>query len=135
MGPPPQCSGLYLVIGVNCNIFSFMLIRCSLVSNLGVLHRVAGAQHLVLEPRGTIPAYKRLGSNMQRRTIRIIACARWACAAGPDGDSRWSIYSVLKHTMCSNDHCTRIQKTRGSWDKRHSKSACSQRKGGKDGGV
>ena len=30
MGPPPQCSGLCLVIGVNCNIFYFGVIAVPL---------------------------------------------------------------------------------------------------------
>ena len=50
MGPRPQCSGLYLVIGVHCNIFSFGVDMLSLCPNLGVQHRMVGAQHLMLQP-------------------------------------------------------------------------------------
>ena len=84
MDPPPQCSGYIWLIGVFVIFFSFGLIRCSLVSNLGMPYRTVGAQHLISKPRGAFPICRRLGSNAQWRTIRIAACAQWARTAGPD---------------------------------------------------
>ena len=43
MAPPPQCSRLYLVIGVHCHILSFGVDMLSLCPILGVLHHVVGA--------------------------------------------------------------------------------------------
>ena len=65
MGPPLQCSWLYLVDWCVCNIFPLGLIRCSLVSNLGVPHHVAGAQHVKCQKNttrelGPIQTYKRV---------------------------------------------------------------------------
>ena len=49
MGPPPQCSGLYIGELVCIVIFSFGVDTLSLCLSLGVPHCWAGAQHLVLE--------------------------------------------------------------------------------------
>ena len=49
-----------------------------------------------------------------------------------DGRRRWLICSMLRHTMCSDGCCARIQTVGESWDKWCSEWEHSQRKCGKD---
>ena len=126
MGPPPRYSRLCIGKLV-CIVTSFLLgfDTLSLCSNLGMPHNTAGAQHLVSEPRGAILAYRRLGSNTQRRTARVAPCARWARIVGPNGRSRWLICSILRHAMCSDSHRAMVQTTGGSEDKWRNESVHS----------
>ena len=61
------------------------------------------------------------------------------CAMGvhcaTDGCGRWSICNVLWHAVCSDDHCTIVQRIGGSWDEQRGELAHSQCKDGDDCGV
>ena len=98
-------------------------------------HHPVGAQHLVSEPRGVFLVCRRVGSNAQWKTTYVAVCTGWVCVVGPDGNSRWSIYSVLQHAMCLDDHCARIQRTGGSEDMQCNELVCLQHRDGEDSSV
>ena len=84
MGPPPQCSGLYMVIGVIYNILFFGVIHLSLCLEPRRVAPLGGAQHLVLElrtllptPRGVSNACASSRSFKPRSTRESAQCPYW----------------------------------------------------------
>ena len=68
MGPPPQCSGSYLVIGVNCDIFSFGLNAVPL-SRFGACRTTRRGHNIWFQSSGLYYTLLKVWATLVRRLV------------------------------------------------------------------
>ena len=125
MGPPPQCSGYILVIGVvvtsfhlGLSLFSCLVLGCTTPSGGGTIVGF-GAQGRDPYSQETGQQYA-VEDNMHC-CVRRMGVHKWT-----DGSGRWAICSMLQHATCSDAHCVRVHMAGESGNKWRSEWECSQ---------